>query len=187
MRKSKSISLFTITSDELYKRELFKALSKGIDPKYQVQFLELLDYIVTTKLKDFDIPELKGELYPDEDDISDLVLPAIRRVFGKVYTQPPPIFLGINDPDSVRLKLFQLNFNIDEFIEYFIDMLKRTKLSLLEFDYIDRTTQTLELIVDNYIAKLVKNVLSTIDIKNEIVRLEMELEREKKIKGLLND
>jgi len=183
MRKSKSISLFTIASDELYKRELFTVLCKGIDVKYQVEFLDLLNYVVDKKLQSFNIPDLTGELYPDEDDISDLILPSIRRVFGKVYTQPPPIFMGHNDPDKVRIKLFQLYFDIDEFIDYFIDMLKKSKSSLSVFEYVDRTSQTLELIVDNYIAKLVKLVLSTIDLKKETERLE----RDKKIKGLLND
>ena len=183
MRKSKSISLFTIASDELYKKELFTVLSKSIDVRYKADFLDLLEYVTTKRLKDFDVPELVGELYPEEDEISDLILPAIRRVFAKVYTQPPPIFIGTNDPDAVRLKLFQLHFNIDEFIDYFINMLKKNKNSLLEFEYLDRTSQTLELIVDNYIAKLVKSVISTIDLKKEIDRLE----RDKKINRLLND
>ncbi len=183
MRKSKSISLFTIASDEIYKRELFKTLCKGIDERYKIEFLDLLNYVVDKKIQYFNTPELSGELYPDEDDISDLILPAIRRVFGKVYTQPPPIFLGTNDPDKVRIKLYQLYFDIDEFIDYFIDMLKKSKSTLSLFEYIDKTSQTLELIVDNYIAKLVKMVLSTIDLKKETERLE----RDKKIKGLLND
>ena len=88
-----------------------------------------------------------------------------------------------NTDDGLRLKMFQLSFDIDEFIDYFIDMIKTSKSVLSQFKYLDKTTQTLELIVDNYIAKLVKDVLETQDIKQDIAMLT----RNRKIKGLIND
>lgn len=181
MRKSKSISFFDITSDELYKRELFNVLKKGIDQRYQKEFLDVLEY-VTSKSDLFNKPELRRELYSGEDNIDDLILPSVRRVFCKVFTQPPPIFLNSHE-DGSRLQMFQLSFDIDEFIEYFIEMIKVSETILSEFIYLDRTSQTLELIVDNYIAKLVKNVLESTDVKQDI----QLLIRDKKIKGLVND
>jgi hypothetical protein len=181
MRKSKSISFFDIIKDDPYKRELFNVLIKGIDQRYHKDFLDILEYVVS-KSDLFNITEIKTELYAGEDNIDDLILPSVRRVFGKVYTQPPPMFLSSTD-DGLRLKMFQLSFDIDEFIDYFIDMIKTSKSVLSQFKYLDKTTQTLELIVDNYIAKLVKDVLETQDIKQDIAMLT----RNRKIKGLIND
>jgi hypothetical protein len=181
MRKSKSISFFDIIKDDPYKRELFNVLIKGIDQRYHKDFLDILEYVVS-KSDLFNITEIKTELYAGEDNIDDLILSSVRRVFGKVYTQPPPMFLS-NTDDGLRLKMFQLSFDIDEFIDYFIDMIKTSKSVLSQFKYLDKTTQTLELIVDNYIAKLVKDVLETQDIKQDIAMLT----RNRKIKGLIND
>ena len=177
MRKSKSISFFDIAQDELYKRELFTVLSKGIENRYQMEFLELLDYVIVKKSQLFN--GLLGELYEGEDNISDLILPSIRRVFNKIYVQPPPLFLD----NPLRLELYQLSFDIDEFIDYFIKMIKISKSCLDIFEYLDRTSQTLELIVDNYIAKIVKSVLDTSNINKEIEKFQ----RDKKIKKLIND
>lgn len=179
MRKSKSISFFTIAQDDIYKRELFTVLCKGIEPKYQMEFLEILDYVIEKKSHLFNIDEIKGELYEGEDEISDLILPSIRRVFSKIYVQPPPLFLD----NPLRLELYQLLFDIDEFIDYLISMLKVCKSSLIVFEYLDRTSQTLELIVDNYVAKNVKFVLDTSELDKEVKRLQ----RDKKINDLMND
>lgn len=179
MRKSKSISFFTIAQDEIYKRELFTVLCKGIEPKYQMEFLQLLDYVVEKKSHLFNTDEFKCELYEGEDDTSDLILPSVRRIFNKVYSQPPPLFLD----NPIRLEFYQLLFDIDEFIDYFINMIKLSKSSLEVFQYLDRTSQTLELIVDNYVAKNVKFVIDTSNINKELERLK----RQSKLKDLLND
>ncbi len=179
MRKSKSISFFDIAQDDLYRRELFFILSKGVDAKYQMEFLELLNYVVEKKSDLFNVEELLGELYEGEDNISDLILPSVRRVFNKIFTQPPTLFLD----NPLRLELYQLSFDIDDFIDYFIEMIKISKSSLDIFEYLDKTTQTLELIVDNYIAKLVKSVIDSVDINKDI----QHIQRDKKIKGLIND
>ncbi len=179
MRKSKNISFFDIAKDDLYRRELFFILSKGVDAKYQMEFLELLNYVVEKKSDLFNVEELLGELYEGEDNISDLILPSVRRVFNKIFTQPPTLFLD----NPLRLELYQLSFDIDDFIDYFIEMIKISKSSLDIFEYLDKTTQTLELIVDNYIAKLVKSVIDSVDINKDI----QHIQRDKKIKGLIND
>ena len=83
-----------------------------------MEFLELLDYVIVKKSQLFN--GLLDELYEGEDNISDLILPSIRRVFNKIYVQPPPLFLD----NPLRLELYQLSFDIDEFIDYFIKMIK---------------------------------------------------------------
>jgi hypothetical protein len=62
-------------------------------------------------------------------------------------------------------------------------MIKISKSCLDIFEYLDRTSQTLELIVDNYIAKIVKSVLDASDINKDIEKFQ----RDKKIKKLIND
>jgi hypothetical protein len=77
------------------------------------------------------------------------------------------------------LELFRLYFDIDEFLDYLVLYLKKSKNTLEDFEYIDRSIETITLIVDNYVAKLVRKVLDSTDIKSEI--------RDMKIKRMIND
>ena len=71
-------------------------------------------------------------------------------------------------------------FDIDEFNEYLVEMLISSKGILDKLKYLDRTAENISLIVDNYVAKLVNNVLESYDIEGEIIRIR----REKKLNFL---
>ena len=71
--------------------------------------------------------------------------------------------------------------DVDEFNEYLVDTLIASKGTLDNLKYIDKTAETLSLIVDNYIGKLVNDVLESHDIDGEIIRIK----REKKLKTLI--
>lgn len=93
-----------------------------------------------------------------------MILPSIIRVYGKVFVNPPTLL----ESSDRRLELFRMYFNIDDFIDYLIHTLLDSKELLKKFNYLDRTIETLELIVDNYIAKLVYKVKNCKDYTSEI-------------------
>ena len=71
-----------------------------------------------------------------------------------IFITPPTLFtIKLNDK---RFELFKLLWDVDEFINYLLDILPKVKFSLEEFKNIDRTAQTLELISQNYINELVE-------------------------------
>ena len=105
---------------------------------------------------------------------------SVIKSFNKIFIDPPPLFKDPTYDEGVRLEMFQLSFDIDEFNEYLVEMLIKTKNSLKYFENIDRAAETVSLIVDNYVAILVKRVLESYDIKGEIVKLK----RDKKLKEL---
>lgn len=162
MEEQKKVNFLDIHKNEKYKKEIIKYLSFSIKLEYIDSFKYIMEYVIDEKYSLFDIDELKGVLYEDEDEILDLILPAIRRVFSKIYISPPTLL------KHQRLKLFQAYFNIDEFIDYLIEMLLKCKNVLENFIYLDKTIETLTLIVDNYIAELVKRVKDVNDISVEI-------------------
>ncbi len=134
-----------------YKKAIIDSLCGGLGDEIQMnRFRNMITYVIDSKTKLFDIDELKGSLYDGDDDVLDLVLPSIRRVYGKIFTEPPTLL------KEKRLELFQEYFDIDEFIDYMIDMMVKTKKCLNEFKNLDRTVDTLTLIVDNYVAGLVE-------------------------------
>jgi hypothetical protein len=158
-----------------YKSAIISTLSAEVPDIWSEYFKMTMEYVIDEKWKLFDLPELKGSFYDGEDETLDLVLPAVRRAFGKVFIDPPKIF--VVDPliasvkgykEDGRLELFRLHFDIDEFLDYFLEHLLITKDLLKKFEYIDRSVETVTLIVDNYIAKLVRNVLDSNDIKEDI-------------------
>ena len=153
----------------------------GITDEWMEYFEMTLDYVITKKYDLFEGSEFSGSLYEGEDDILDLILPSVRRVFGKVFVDPPKIFV----PDRIltevkgykddgRLELFRLHYDVDEFIDYLINQLTVSKDCLISFQYIDKSITTLEIMVDNYIAKLVKMVLDSDDIKIDIRDLKIK-------------
>lgn len=168
-------SFLDIHKNEDYKLALIDSLSAGITEVWFEYFEMTMIYVIDKKWKLFDHKDLKGTFYEGEDEILDLILPAVRRVFGKVFIDPPKIF--VVDPtiakvkgykEDGRLELFRLYFEIDEFLDYLVEYLIKTKNSLKDFEYIDRSIETTTLIVDNYIAMLVRKVLDCEDIKSEV-------------------
>lgn len=168
---SKSIS--ENLSDEGYRVSIVNSLCGGIDKKWIPEFIDIVDYVIDKKLLTLlELDIIKERLY-DGEEIGDLILPSVRRVFGKVFIQPPQIL------DKERLELFRLYFNIDEFLYYLIEALKKSKNILKDFPYLDQTKETLSLIVDNYIAELLHRTTHCEDRSQEV--------RELKIKKITND
>lgn len=168
------LSIIEVSNKPEMKQILIDELCKGITNTSD--FRDACHYVFDKKIHLFDIPEFNNSLYDGEDDILDLIMPSFRRAWGKIYVQTPTLFKS-NIPDDKRLELFQNLFNIDDFVDYLIFMFKKTKGCLSDFNHIDRTPEHLTLIVDNYIASLVKKVLDSGDIKKDI--------REAKLKNIL--
>ena len=176
---SEKISFLEIKNHPKYKSLLFKTLLEGIHFN-ENEFESVLNSIVNEKYTLFNNEEFKGCLYDDDEtETLDLILPSVRRVWAKVYITPPSLLR------DNRLELFQLYFDIDEFLDYLIDMLKKTKSSLIHFDKLDRTVETLTLIVDNYIAHLVEKTKECNDIDKEIASIKLQRERDIKINNII--
>ena len=174
-------SFLDIHKNEDYKLALIDSLTGSITDEWMEYFEMTLDYVINKKYHLFEGSEFSGSLYEGEDDILDLILPATRRVFGKVFIDPPKIFVAdriITEvkgyKDDGRLELFRLHYDLDEFIDYLIHHLNLSKDCLKTFEYIDKSITFLEIIVDNYIAKLVKKVLDSDDIKVDIRDLKIK-------------
>jgi len=183
-------SFIHLYKEESYKKIIIEALCKGISGEHLHSFKSLLEYVINKKYHLFDRDEFKGALYLEEDETLDLVLPSVRRVFAKIFIDPPTIFkdsgYGRVLPENKRYKLFTMYFNIDEFIDYLIDMFIKSKDCLAHFEHIDRTSETLTLIVDNYIASLVTKVINIEDHEEAIDRLIKQHQREETINQLLD-
>ena len=98
----------------------------------------------------------------------DLILPCVRRIFAEVFFNPPTLF------KEKRLEYFQLLFDIDEFVDYFLVIVPKMKKSLELLESLDRTSKTLELIVDNYVAHLVERTRGREDIVADIRDLKIK-------------
>jgi len=153
-------SILNLKKDADFRSLLVDTLCQGI--RLTSDFRDIVDYVIDNKLHLFETNDLSGSFYPEDDDTLDLVFPAIRRVWGKVFVDPPQIL------KEKKLELFQLLFDIDDFIDYLLDIMPKVKTSLIEFDKLDRTAETLVLIVDNYIAGLLEATRNRDDIQMEI-------------------
>lgn len=139
-------SILNINQNLSYREIILDTLCQGI--KNASEFRDLLEYVLDKKLYLFEGFEFQGTLYEGDDDILDLIMPSIRRVWGKIYITPPSLLR------EKRLELFELLFDIDDFLDYLVMILPKSSTKLEIFENLDRTNETLQLIVDNYISGL---------------------------------
>ncbi len=185
----KNKSFIELYKEEHYRKAIVDALCQGIHSQYIPSFKSLLEYVITDKYDLFDRDEFKSSLYLDEDETLNLILPAVRRVFGKIFIDPPTLFKDssyVKIPESLRYKLFIMYFNADEFIDYLVDMFIKSKDCLQHFEHIDRTSETLTLIVDNYVAGLVQRVRDVENHQEEIDNLIKQIRREETIEQVFD-
>jgi hypothetical protein len=161
-------TIFDLREDPMLREELLDTLESMLRSSSS-DFRDTVSYVLDNKLdlfKDFD-----GPVYEGEDSMLDLILPAITRLYGKYFITPPTIL------KLEKLELYQLSFDIDHFIDYLINILPKVKNSLAALESLDRTAETLSLVVDNYIANRFKYAYECDDILQEI--------REVKLKKIL--
>lgn len=151
-------TVLDMRTDETFRGLMLDAICNGLGN----EFKEMIIYVVDTKLDLFENEDFLGSMYADEDLIIDLILPCVRRIWGEVFINPPTLFR------EKRLEYFQLLFDIDEFINYFINVVPKMRKSLEPLDSLDRTSKTLELVVDNYVAFLVERTRGREDIVADI-------------------
>ena len=143
--------------NNLFRDALIKTISGGInDQSLKDSFINELNHLLDNRVDIFDNELLIGYLYEDEDKMEDLVFPSVRRAWSQVFINPPSLFSFSSDEQyDKRGELFQLLWNVDEFLDYLLETLPKVKGSLKNFKYLDKTAQTLELIVQNYINGLI--------------------------------
>jgi hypothetical protein len=168
-------SILEINKNASYREIILDTLCQGV--KNTSEFRDLLEYVIDKKLYLFEGFEFQGNLYDGDDDLLDLILPTIRRVWGKVYVTPPSMLR------EKRLQLFELLFDIDEFLDYLVLILPKSSNKLEIFSNLDRTQETLQLIVDNYIAGLFIKAYNSEAIDEDM----KTATRDKNLKKLIND
>lgn len=143
--------------NKLFRGGLINTMVSGVnDPSLRESFQNELNQFLDKRSDIFENDLFLGCLYEDDDKIEDLILPSIRRAWASVFIQPPSLFsFHSDDQYNRRGELFQLLWNIDDFIDYLLEILPKVKDTLKEFEFLDKTAQTLELIVQNYINSLI--------------------------------
>ena len=158
-------TIFDLRDDPMLREELLDTLESMLK-SHSSDFRDTISYVLDNKLDLF--KEFDGPFYEGEDNMLDLILPAITRLYGKYFITPPTIL------KSDRLDLYQLSFDIDHFIDYFVDIIPKVKSSLEHLENLDRTAETLSLVVDNYIVSRFKYAYECIDILQEIREVKLK-------------
>lgn len=166
--------------DSAFKEMILDSICDG-----NSELRDILEWVINNKIYKF-----KSDFFEDFS-LQELVLPAVRRIWNQIYSQPPSIFKpqyidgglvsnNLNKSNSNRsrkLELYQLSFDIEDFISYLKEMLNENKTCLDRFEYLDKPLELIELVCDNYIAKLVDFVNNSENINEDI--------RNKKLKNIL--
>lgn len=169
-------SFIELLQQDLYKQSLVDSMLTGIDGELKLNLESDLNYVLDNRLEVFDL--LSGKVGDDEDELEVLIIPAIRKTWSMVFVNKPTLF-DFSEYGEKRLELFQLYWDVDDFIDYLVDFLPKVRNCLIEFDYLDKGLETLNLVCQNYINKMISNCRNKTDDK---IKLEI---RDLKIKKAL--
>jgi hypothetical protein len=122
----------------------------------------------------------------DEHSVIEYILPTIKRAYSKFYIKVPGVFELQNNSkmdtkyQKRRLELFQLQFDLKDFLT-FLSLKFKSNCDILEdFKNLDKESEILTLIVEDYIVSKIRFVSSVnfSDIEREIrsIKLERHLE-----------
>ena len=143
---------------------LYDALCKGISHPDDISHLKDL-YKDTTLLHYhfFDDPIFtekrnKTEDNPEGNHLLEYILPTIRRAYSKFFLNPPSIL--VSSVENKRLELFQLQFNLVEFLTFLSDKYIKNHNKLNDFKNLDTDSEILTLIVEDYIASKISYISS---------------------------
>lgn len=161
-----SVDIFSIRDDIEYRTLVIDSVCSGI--KNPETLKQIINYFLDTKLHLFEGEIYSGSFYENDDQFLDLVIPSIRRVWAKFFVNPPEILT------DTQKELYKLSFDIDDFTDYLIKIIPNVKTSLLQFDELDRTSETLTLIVDNYVAKQIRICLESDDVFRDIRNIKIK-------------
>jgi hypothetical protein len=153
---------------------LYDVLCKGLNNPDDILHLKDL-YKDTTCLHYhlFDNPifiekKNKTEDNPEGNNLLEYILPSIRRAYSKFFINPPSIL--VNSIENKRLELFKLQFNLIEFLTFLSDKYINNCEILNDFKNLDKDSEILTLIVEDYIASKISYICSinSSDIPSEI-------------------
>jgi len=143
---------------------LYDALCKGISHPDDISHLKDL-FKDTTLLHYhlFDNPIFiekrnKTEENPEGNHLLEYILPTIRRAYSKFFINPPSIL--VSSVENKRLELFQLQFNLVEFLTFLSDKYIKNHNKLNDFKNLDTDSEILTLIVEDYIASKISYISS---------------------------
>ena len=87
MDESSEKSILDLKTDPDFRSLLVDTLCQGI--RLSSDFRDILDYVIDKKLHLFEDEAFFGSFYPEDDKTLDLIFPAIRRAWAKVFVDPP--------------------------------------------------------------------------------------------------
>jgi hypothetical protein len=103
-----------------------------------------------------------------KDNILSLVIPFIRKVYSKFFINIPSLF------SDGRLKIFQYKFNLNEIVPFFKDKISKNLHILDDFENIDRYSNILSIICEDFVAMKISEVQEISDIKSTLRDLKIE-------------
>ncbi len=145
-------------------------LDSGITDNLKNKFILMCDMTINEYGHIFDDPFFTKSVSNQYYRISEtsprikLILPCVRRAFTEFFLSPPSIFTKryyeTGNQSDLRLKLFQEQFNLKEFLIFVKDKLIENINCLDNFPNLDKEPELLRLIVLDYCSSKVENVLS---------------------------
>ena len=129
--------------------------SKVSDATHREQIEKDLEYLIDERKELFREGPLSGYLHEGDDDaVEELLVRCVYDAWERIVLNPPALFKIT--PGDPRREMLALKWNIDHFLDTIAEWTADADGLLDRFEYLDKTSETMTLITQNYVNMLIK-------------------------------
>jgi hypothetical protein len=147
---------------ELNDEVLFHTLCMGINIEHSERLKNFFQQTTTIYSKIFDVKPFIEKISINNDTDKDVeminlleyILPSIKKVYSKFFINPPQLL------KDKRLELFQMQFDLLEFLTFLKEKFITNQNVLKDFKYLDIYSEILMLIVEEYTSSKITYIAS---------------------------
>ena len=129
--------------------------SKVSDDKLRDQIEKDLEYLIDDRKELFREGPLSGYLHDGDDDaVEELLVRSVYEAWERIVLKPPALFTIT--PGDPRKEMLALKWDVAHFIDTISVWTADADGLLDRFEYLDKTSETMTLITQNYVNMLIK-------------------------------
>lgn len=144
--------------------------NKITNPIHKERLIKDLEHIVDDRINLFLEGPLSGYIHKyDDDAVEEFIIRSVYDAYENMVINPPALFTILHD--DMRREMLALKWDIDHFIDTISEWIADIDGLLDQFEYLDKTSETMRLITQNYVNKMIKECTGlTKQEQNEMIR-----------------
>lgn len=135
---------------------LIESYTMKVDDEFQRERLcKDMEHVIDERIDLFLEGPLSGYMHEGDDDaVEELILRCVYEAYEKMVINPPGLFRIMHD--DRRREMLALKWDVDHFLDTISEWAADADGLLDRFEYLDQTSDTMQLITQNYVNMMIK-------------------------------